>query len=491
MYKVYLLDDEPYILEGLKYILDWESFGFEIAGFSNNGEEGLNEILQNDIDLVITDIMMPKMTGLELIESLKKNNYKSNYIVLSAFQEFKYVKKAMSMGAENYITKPIDTEELSNTLKLVYEKIKQKEKEQNNKKVLNNSLILSLIKDKNTEEIDFILNELNLKKESKYRIAIVELKDKTKKIKDILPKVLNNKDIVYCIDNINTALFILNDSSYIDYLTDLKNNISNLTEDIVYISIGKEVLDFNDLDISYKTAKSISEYKIVYPKISWIKEYKDILDDNKNFYIDFELIKSMIKNKEFDNLYLEIEKLFEVLKENTHLNAKQIRLKAIEIFINIYNYINELKLIKNLSIYLENGIYKESIDDIEFEILNMIKFMENKLENAQESISPIILKLLQNIEKNYDKELNLKEISYELKVNSIYLGQLFQKETGSLFSDYINNYRINKAKELLINTSLKANEVGELVGYSNKNYFYRKFKNIVGVTPSEWRKINL
>ena len=87
--------------------------------------------------------------------------------------------------------------------------------------------------------------------------------------------------------------------------------------------------------------------------------------------------------------------------------------------------------------------------------------------------------------------MNLKEISDILNINSIYLGQLFQKEIGILFSDYINNFRINKAKDLLSNTSLKASEIGELVGYSNKNYFYRKFKSIVGITPSEWRKLNL
>jgi two-component system response regulator YesN len=108
MYKVYLLDDEPFILEGLKYIVDWEDYGFEIIGSANNGEDGLKEILSMDIDLVLTDIMMPKMTGLELIDNLIKLNYHTNFIVLSAFQEFEYAKKAISMGAENYILKPID-----------------------------------------------------------------------------------------------------------------------------------------------------------------------------------------------------------------------------------------------------------------------------------------------------------------------------------------------------------------------------------------------
>ena len=127
----------------------------------------------------------------------------------------------------------------------------------------------------------------------------------------------------------------------------------------------------------------------------------------------------------------------------------------------------------------------------QFELISMIKFMHTKLDNTQESISPVIIKLLNHIEKNYQKDLNLKEISDSLNINSIYLGQLFQKEIGILFSDYINNFRINKAKDLLVNTSLKVSEIGELVGYYNKNYFYRKFKSIVGITPSEWRKLNL
>lgn len=128
LYKVYLLDDEPFILEGLKYILHWEEYGFEIVGSSSNGEDGFNNIINKDIDLIITDIMMPKMTGLELISKLKKEKYNTNFLVLSAFQEFKYAKEAISMGAENYLLKPINTEELSNNLKSIYQKIKKKRK---------------------------------------------------------------------------------------------------------------------------------------------------------------------------------------------------------------------------------------------------------------------------------------------------------------------------------------------------------------------------
>lgn len=491
MYKVYLLDDEPFIIEGLKYIVDWQDYGFQIAGCSNNGEDGLKEILSMDIDLVITDIMMPKMTGLELIENLIQSDYQTNFIVLSAFQEFEYAKKAINMGAQNYILKPIDTEELEKSIINIKSKLKEKENRSKDKEVVNNSLLLKIITEKDYENIEY-LNE-KLKYNEEYRVGIIELKNSDKDINKILKEMSSIKEYLYCIENKSKAIFIMNgrfDNECIEKLTNIKNEITDLIEDIVYISLGKVITDLKNISESYNSAKDISEYKIIYPNISWIKEYKEKNKEDINIDINFEDLKTLLINKDFVEASLYIESSFNKLKQD-NLDPKKIKAKALEVFLNVYNYINESKLMKNLSIYLENAINKNTIDEIQLELINMIKFMQTKLENTQESISPVIIKLLEHIEKNYQQDLNLKEISDRLNINSIYLGQLFQKEIGILFSDYINNFRINKAKDLLANTSLKASEIGELVGYSNKNYFYRKFKSIVGITPSEWRKLNL
>ena len=324
-------------------------------------------------------------------------------------------------------------------------------------------------------------------------MGIIELKNKDKDIHKVLKVIPDMKKYLYCIENKSKAVFIIDgkfNDEYIEELTNIKNQIIDLIDDIVYISLGQVIKDLEYINTSYESAKDISEYKIIYPNISWIKEYKEKNNKNIDIDIDFEDLKSLLINKDFANASLYIESKFNKLKEDD-LNPKKIKAKVLEVFLNVYNYINESKLMKNLSIYLENAINKNTIDGIQLELINMIKFMQTKLENTQESISPVIIKLLDHIEKNYQKDLNLKEISDSLNINSIYLGQLFQKEIGILFSDYINNFRINKAKDLLVNTSLKASEIGELVGYSNKNYFYRKFKSIVGITPSEWRKLNL
>lgn len=493
MYKLYLLDDEPFILEGLKYIIDWEEYGFDVVGTSNNGEDGFNFIKNEDVDLIITDIMMPKMTGLELISNLKKINHNAKFIVLSAFQEFQYAKEAISMGAENYLTKPIDEDELIQTIEEVKKKIEKVKLEKVDTKILKNDLILKLICNKNN---DGVLDRLRLEGVNlNYKnlcVVILEFAEGGN-INNLILNHIDNLNYEYCVNLQNQILIIMDkESANKDVLRSLKDDLSSTTNEQIYISRGKYVDSIENLNCSYQSAKDIHEYKLVYPNISWIREYKEKSYNLENIdYIDFDHLKKLLLNKDNKESLNYIESIFSKLKKDENLTVKQIKTKSIEVFLNVYNYFNDSKIIKGLDLYLEKVINSVNLDQIQIELNNMIKHRQSKLEETDDSISPIILKLLRNIEKNYSKDLNLKEISETYNINSIYLGQLFQKETGILFSDYLNNFRVNKAKNLLVETSLKAAEIGELVGYANKNYFYRKFKDIVGITPSEWRKINL
>lgn len=492
LYKVYLLDDEPYILEGLKYIVPWQEYGFKIVGSSSNGKDGFDNIITQNIDLIITDIMMPNMTGLELISKLKKEKYNTNFLVLSAFQEFKYVKEAINMGAENYLLKPIDTEELSNNLKSIYQKIKKKEEQIIDKNIVKNNLLLKLITENYDENVINELNRLNIKfNDYRYCIINIEVNDESYNIEDITFK---NKSILHVKNKSNIYLIIdehnLDDT--IMELIELKNYMINKSGPILYISIGSLVNNIREINNSFKASMEVNEYKIIHPNKSWIKIYKEKIDINNYDNIEFEELKIILVNKEFIKTEEYINAIFSKLRCDEKLTPKQIKMKSIEIFLSVYNYFNESKVIKDLHKYFDYIINNNNtLDDIQIQLINMIRYIQSKLEQAEDSMSPVIIKLLDYIEENYKYDLNLKEISDKLNINSIYLGQLFQREIGILFSDYLNNFRINKAKKLLLDTNLKASEIGMLVGYRNKNYFYRKFKSIAGLTPSEWKKINL
>lgn len=495
LYKVYLLDDEPFILEGLKYIVPWEEYGFEIVGSSSNGEDGFNNIKNKDIDLIITDIMMPKMTGLELMGKLKKEKYNTNFLVLSAFQEFKYAKEAINMGAENYLLKPIDTEELSNNLKSIYEKIKKKEENILDKNIVKNNLLKKLIIENYEENILDKLKALNIEfSDNKYCIINIEISDKLYNIEDIISKLSKDKSIS-CVRNKSNVYLIIDEENIEDImmeLIELKSHMINTKGPILYISVGAFVNNIKEINSSFKTCMEVNEYKMIYPNKSWIKIYKEKLIMNEYDSLEFEELKKILGNKEFSKTEEYISSIFTKLKYDEKLTPKQIKMKSIEIFLNVYNYFNESKVIKDLHKYFDYIVNNNNtVDDIQIQLVNMLRYIQSKLEQTEKSMSPVIIKLLDYIEENYKYDLNLKEISDKLNINSIYLGQLFQREIGILFSDYINNFRVNKAKKLLSDTSLKASEIGVLVGYTNKNYFYRKFKNIAGLTPSEWRKINL
>lgn len=492
LYKVYLLDDEPYILEGLKYIVPWQEYGFKIVGSSSNGKDGFDNIITQNIDLIITDIMMPNMTGLELISKLKKEKYNANFLVLSAFQEFKYVKEAINMGAENYLLKPIDTEELSNNLKSIYQKIKKKEEQIIDKNIVKNNLLLKLITENYDENVINELNRLNIKfNDDRYCIINIEANDESYNIEDITFK---NKSILHVKNKSNIYLIVdeYNIDDTIMELIELKNYMINKSGPILYISIGSLVNNIREINNSFKASMEVNEYKIIHPNKSWIKIYKEKIDINNYDNIEFEELKSILVNKEFIKTEEYINAIFTKLRCDEKLTPKQIKMKSIEIFLSVYNYFNESKVIKDLHKYFDYIINNNNtLDDIQIQLINMIRYIQSKLEQAEDSMSPVIIKLLDYIEENYKYDLNLKEISDKLNINSIYLGQLFQREIGILFSDYLNNFRINKAKKLLLDTNLKASEIGMLVGYRNKNYFYRKFKSIAGLTPSEWKKINL
>lgn len=492
LYKVYLLDDEPYILEGLKYIVPWQEYGFKIVGSSSNGKDGFDNIITQNIDLIITDIMMPNMTGLELISKLKKEKYNANFLVLSAFQEFKYVKEAINMGAENYLLKPIDTEELSNNLKSIYQKIKKKEEQIIDKNIVKNNLLLKLITENYDENVINELNRLNIKfNDYRYCIINIEVNDESYNIEDITFK---NKSILHVKNKSNIYLIVdeYNIDDTIMELIELKNYMINKSGPILYISIGSLVNNIREINNSFKASMEVNEYKIIHPNKSWIKIYKEKIDINNYDNIEFEELKSILVNKEFIKTEEYINAIFTKLRCDEKLTPKQIKMKSIEIFLSVYNYFNESKVIKDLHKYFDYIINNNNtLDDIQIQLINMIRYIQSKLEQAEDSMSPVIIKLLDYIEENYKCDLNLKEISDKLNINSIYLGQLFQREIGILFSDYLNNFRINKAKKLLLDTNLKASEIGMLVGYRNKNYFYRKFKSIAGLTPSEWKKINL
>lgn len=147
MHNILIVDDEPLILEGLRSVIEWEDYGLRIAGQAGNGEEALEFLHRHNeaIDILITDITMPKLTGLELIQQIKCFDSKMRFIILSGYEQFEYLKAGMSLGIENYILKPINIKELESTIEQIVEVLNQEDVEQfhakEDQQVLRNNIL--------------------------------------------------------------------------------------------------------------------------------------------------------------------------------------------------------------------------------------------------------------------------------------------------------------------------------------------------------------
>ena len=137
MYTILIADDEPIIRQGLQYIIDWDEYGFSIIGQASNGMDALNQILSKSPDLVLLDIRMPKLSGLEVVREARKQGFQGKVIILSGFSDFNYAKEAIAHGVQYYLTKPIEEEEL---LTIVKDMKKQLESEDRQKEILENYL---------------------------------------------------------------------------------------------------------------------------------------------------------------------------------------------------------------------------------------------------------------------------------------------------------------------------------------------------------------
>ncbi|WP_283624205.1 response regulator transcription factor [Clostridium butyricum] len=408
--KIIVVDDDNIIRMGLTKMIEKIDESYEVISSFQNGALTL-EYLKNhskEVDLVITDIKMPVMTGIELIEnSIKELDKSPLFLVLSGYDEFNYVRDTMKMGAFNYLLKPIKRDELKKILKEVDERINEIK---SNDKIIDKSIeilkkdffknILFSSKELNKKVENPLLENLQLNENYQYKMIVLNKKVDSSILYDFIKGIIDvHKDIEY-------SSFGYNDSVYIIFYINTKTN--NNYNDIFEFIVNKSDC-FIELNIS------------VY-----------ILDDTDKIWKLREQSKLVKKMKENADESLNVKKYYltqdERLKEilNSDLN-------------DVNNNITVIKLAKD---YIIN---------------------------------------------NYNKNISLKDVADEVYLSQNYLSELFKKEIGEGFYDFLSKYRIKKAKEILLTTNLKVYEIAQMVGYNDSITFGRAFKKITGTTPNNFR----
>ncbi|HEX3028566.1 MAG TPA: response regulator transcription factor [Clostridia bacterium] len=516
MYKVFIADDDPYILEGIRHILRWEEFGIEIIGTASNGFEALEALKKHPADILITDIKMPKMDGLELIKRVRDTNPAARFIILSGYDDFEYLKESIKLGIENYILKPINSEELEKTITSTLDKISKDKSERlkhiKDMGIIRNNIlyrwVTNTISESEFEERTGIL-DIDFGKPP-YVVCTLRLLSQTgnQLLFAHAEKIFTEKmsvsgfATVFCTPD-GIIIIILSSGGSSSKKSFYEKVVQECLQELGLMKIdyfftwGSIENDYWLIQRSYLNAFELQQYSIILPKNS-ILDYnliqknpeKDKLDD----LISINEISRFIRSKDKNALYLYIDKIFTCIKSFEGVTPSMLKNLSVELLFSITNCtriisLGKKSLINELDFSFTDLNKMQSIEDI----TDFIKAASSKLidltSEKYEKMSPLVRRLIHYISEHYSDDISLKTLSLQLNTNPNYLGKLFKDETSEYFSDYVNRIRIEKAKELLLCPANMTKDIAVQVGYNDVNYFYRAFKKYAEMAPSEFRDL--
>ncbi|SDX51461.1 two-component system, response regulator YesN [Ruminococcaceae bacterium YAD3003] len=529
MLKVMLVDDEPFTLQGLQVIIDWESGGFEIATTCSNGKEALKYLSENQVDLIISDIRMPEMNGLELLETIKREKISdAAFVLLTGYDDFAYTQRAIRNGCLDYILKPVIEEELISVLKKVTNLnresiILRKDREKMEDAYLAR-IIRHFIKGKyNDEDIEYANKHLQLSGNlrfvdiefvnrdieiddsdvDEYDMAIMQ-RQLYNACKEILKEFANHftLDITYDDDSYNVGFIfcdtmaVSSDMSETEFLNALIRKIEVLVIKPVRMLCGEPVPDISELSKSFDSCRRLKSIAGFHNKKK-LYFYEEIQSGHGSFILCKDTIDEIIgaiEKNEAVMIEAGIDKLLEELqnKEGNNrafdLNINYLLFQLIHLASELDDTVNQEEIIQYISEKTSDKAFRRGSHQ------HLKKFCLEYavyLSELRKSISRGILSVVEaEIKKNYADNISLKDLGDKYHINSSYLGQVFRKNYGMSFKNYLTNYRIKEAAKQILHTDKKINRIAEDVGYKDSDYFIRKFIEIMGCTPSKYRKTN-
>ncbi len=400
MYRALIADDEPMIREGLKVLVDWEHLGFRIVASVEDGDAALEYVDRDPpIDLLITDVKMPTMTGIELLQKLREQNSDLRVIVISGYNDFDYVRTLVTLGIENYLLKPVNEDELEQTLINVARKL-EKEREQKARTALDQNLIRE----------------------------------------NIINRWVHGS---------------ISDSELQERARFLDINLEAPPYRPVLMKIPHHAASSSSVDVFHRCRQIFQQYETCYC--------------SRNYNGDILAIFAGVDNEDV---------MMNLLAEATvSVNESFFISLRVAVGHPVDNYWQIADSFGNLSrqpVYVDLNDYIDSGTTL--------------MQSTDKS--PFSIRLAQYVLDHYMQELSLKQLSAHFRCNAAYIGQAFKKDIGVSFGDYLKQMRIEKAKELLRESSMSTGEIAVKVGYANVSYFFSIFKKTTGLSPSEYRRFN-
>lgn len=527
--KVLIVDDEFRIGMLIKKLIKWDEIGLECVDVVDKGETAYRLILSEHPDIVITDIRMPKVSGLDLIRMTKEQ---AKFIVISGYKEFEYAHTALQYGVNDYLLKPINGEELNKVLMKIHEEItkacvKQKEEEQYKKTItVSEHIIKSKLLNNIIEQTDN-LSEVELKEDynlminaAAYRGIDIKLDYRDYKKNDKRQDRLTVEKVISLVEenfkeNVKEQLICEKDNLNIYCLInyelsnskDIKNTINYILSEIqeyllgfeqyeVTIGVGSEEKEFEKIRLSieesYRSVQNrikVGTGRLIYAESVGLENQIDVhkyLDKYKeSFLMSIESLSRESFEQSINRIYSEFQ-----FEENIDFSCcYDIANELINMFFHHITIQN--KEGEQLKQFLQN-IYQQcytlgKLKSLLKEYLG--KYLETCLKILETELSKPIRQAKQYIDEHYSEKIVLDDIADIVDLNPVYFSVLFKKETGLNFSAYLVNVRMEISKEMIRNSNKTISAIADEVGYKDSRYFSQIFTKIVGIKPALYRKL--
>jgi len=525
LYKIMIVDDEEEIRLGVIKKINWEDHGFVVVGDAENGQEALELAEKIHPDVLMTDIKMPFMDGLELGKRVVDIMPSTKIIIFSGSDDLEYAHQAIKINVVEYVLKPINSLELIDVLKRLKEKLDKEYNDKRNMKVLEKhylesipvireQLLVGALEGRITKEqwkenekklgLDFInkflsvalINIDDLNKNEDNRLALISLKN-----------IVDETIADYCdfisfpyLDKI-VLLLALNEKDNIFNVIKGLNEVCKIFECVfgrnISIGIGRIYEDINEIRFSYRTAQSALAYRPILGNGKSI--YIDDVEPDNSIQLQFEdqeevKFLNSIKLSSEEDIRIEVDNIFKKIEESP-VALDKYRIYLMEVLTSMVKLIQSHNIEVNKVFGDEFNFYSyldefNSIREIKTWFVAKAIILNKIIKKERVNSSKILVEKAKEYIKNnyYDEELSVEKLCLNLHVSSTYFSTIFKKETDMSFVSYLTDIRLEEAVKLLNTTDDKTYIIATKVGYQEANYFSYVFKKKFGISPSRYRK---
>ena len=530
MLKVFLAEDEFVVREGIKNNIDWNAHGYDFCGEAGDGELAYSMIQKLKPDIVITDIKMPFMDGITLSRMIKAEFPFIEIILLTGYEDFEYAKEAIKIGVASYLSKPISGENLLKEVALVAEKIEARNQEREIQRryeedmkerdelvrqeffetLLTGSKDLPFILGKAKElsvDISALRYNVMIIKVWSSRHATEEFSGSVVKVREKLDDLIEGLGVFITDNNLDGKVILFKADSdeamtaVIDScIRQMKAIFSGYPHIRYFAGVGQTVDRISDIPTSFEWASRAfahqyltSESNFLFGSEEGLHSQRDdvVLSEIDPRHIDRKLVKEFLRMGDINETEVFLDEFFKGMGKNAIRSTMLRQYISMDIYFCVADFVeNELGISRSeMDTLLPAADILADEDSTRQYLVKLVKkAITLRQETSQSRYRDLVREVMAYIDAHYsDEELSLNSVSSHVNFSPNHLSAVFRQQTGQTFIKYLTDYRLDKAKELLLSTSKKSNEIGLLVGYKDPHYFSYLFKKTVGCTTTQFR----